>query len=177
MIQKSNTDKILEVFFKDPEKKFSLKEISKAIGLAHTSVKRELEELIKEKYLKRENEKRGKRTFPTYFANLAEKFICLKKLFNEREILESRIIELLVKKTFPNSIVLFGSYSRGEDLKNSDIDLFVESDFREMDLGVYERKLKRNINILFKRNINELKKETLNNIINGRILYGAIKIK
>jgi predicted nucleotidyltransferase len=177
MVQKSNTERTLKVFFENPEKKFNLKEVSIRLNLAHTSVKRELKLLIKENLIKKENEKRGKRNFPTYHANLNESFLSAKKISNEEEIIKSGIVEFLVKETFPNSITLFGSYSRGEDLMGSDIDLFVESSFKELDLIKFERKLKRKINLLFKKDINELKKETRNNIINGRILYGAVKIK
>lgn len=177
MLQKSNMQNILRNFFENPGKKFNLKEISTKSNLAHTSVKRELMNLVKEKIILVENEKRGKRNFPVYFANLQDKFFSSKKRFNEEEINRSEVLDFLIKETFPNSIILFGSYSRGEDQINSDIDLFVESNFKEIELKKFEKKLKRKINILFKADINELKRETLNNIINGRILYGAVKIK
>jgi predicted nucleotidyltransferase len=177
MVQKSNMERMLKVFFENPEKKFNLKEVSITLNLAHTSVKRELNGLIKDNLIKKENEKRGKRNFPIYLANLNEKFFSVKKISNEEEIIKSGIVEFLVKETLPNSIILFGSYSRGEDLIGSDVDLFVESSFKELDLIKFEKRLKRKINLLFKKDINELKKETINNIINGRILYGVVKIK
>jgi predicted nucleotidyltransferase len=177
MLQKSNIERILSLFFKEPEKEFDLKEISNKINLAHTSVKKNLNILIKEKLIIRKNKIKGKRNFPIYRANINENFVLIKKRFNEGEIIHSGLVNYLVKKTFPNLIMLFGSYSKGEDNEESDIDLFVESSFKEINLKIYETKLKRKINLLFKEDINKLKKEILNNIINGKILYGAIKLK
>ena len=90
---------------------------------------------------------------------------------------DSGVIEFLKNKIMPNSIVLFGSFSRGEDLEESDIDLFIESEIKVIDLKKFEKKLKRKINLNFNSNINNLKKPFLNNLINGIVLYGGISLK
>lgn len=177
MLQKSTLEKTLQVFFINPTKKFSLKELSEKIGIAHTSIKRELSTLSREKLISIDLEVKGKRKFPLYFANLSEKFLYLKKLYNELELKNSNLVEFLSKKFAPNSIILFGSYSRGEDSEESDIDLFVESKFEGVDLRKYEKILQRKINLLFKEDINLFKKEILNNLLNGTILYGTIRLK
>ncbi len=54
-------------------------------------------------------------------------FLLEKKLYNLREIYLSGLIDYF-KKTLSNpGIVLFGSYSMGEDIESSDIDLYVET--------------------------------------------------
>ena len=83
MLQKSNTWKILEIFFNEPTKYHYLIDISRKIKLAHTSVKDVLNELIKEELILKIVEKKGRRNFPLYKANLSEKrFKRYKRIFN-----------------------------------------------------------------------------------------------
>lgn len=177
MLQNYRTYRVLKVFFDFPLKKFSLKEISLLSKLSHPSLKPELSNLIKSEFLQKHIEIRGKRSFPLYFASENEEFKKIKKLSNEYELIYSGIIEFLKSKMMPNSIIVFGSYSRGEDLEESDIDLFVESEIKEIDLKKFEKKLKRKINLTFKEDLNKLDKNLLINIINGKILYGEIHLK
>jgi len=177
MLQNCTTYKILNVFFDDPLKKFGLKEISRVSKIAHTSVKNELKKLIRGGLIKKEIEIKGKRKFPVYFSNVNEQFTILKKISNEYLIRQSGLIEYLKKNIMPDLIVLFGSFSQGEDIKDSDIDLFIGSKPKEIDLVKFEKMLGHKINLIFKQDINLLKKEFLNNILNGTLLYGVIKIK
>jgi len=177
MLQICTIDKVLNVFLNSPSRRFNLKEISKLSGIAHTSVKNELEKLIKQKLIVKEIEIKGKRKFPVYFPNVNGRFLELKKMHNEHLIKQSGLIDYLKIKLMPNSIILFGSFSRGEDTKESDIDLFVESKPKEINLNKFEKMLNHKINLIFKSSINLLKKEFLNSILNGIILYGVVEIK
>lgn len=177
MIQNCTTYRILKVFFNYPSKKFNLKEISSICKIAHTSVKKELLDLVRKELVSKEVEKKGKRKFPLYRASLNEDFVRLKRISNEYEVFFSGIVEFIRDKLIPNSIVLFGSFSRGEDNEESDIDLFVESGIKDVDLSKFERKLKRKINLTFKNEINDLNKEFLSNVVNGIVLYGEIRLK
>ena len=76
----------------------------------------------------------------------------------------------------PDAIILFGSAAKGEDLKESDIDLFVLAEEKKLDLQKYEKLLGRKINILAEESFSKLSKELRNNIINGIILYGYLKV-
>ena len=75
----------------------------------------------------------------------------------------------------PKSIVLFGSYQRGEDIENSDIDLFIESKKEKLDINIFEKKLKRKIELHFKEDFTSYPKELKNNIINGIVLSGFLE--
>ena len=70
-------------------------------------------------------------------------------VYNISSLLESNLIKYIQEKLMPKSIVLFGSYSRGEDLEESDIDLFVECKKENIDVSGFERKLKRRIQMHF----------------------------
>ena len=176
MLQYCTTWRVLTVFFDNPLKRFGLKEISLSSGIAHTSVKNELKKLIKAELIQIEIEVRGKRKFPLYFSILENKFKNLKKINNEYSIRNCGLIKYLIEELMPNSIILFGSFSRGEDVLGSDIDLFIESLPKEVNIQKFEKKLNRKINLVFKANINYLKKEFLNNLINGVVVYGEIKL-
>ena len=54
---------------------------------------------------------------------------------------------------------LFGSYSRGEDVEESDIDLFVEAKERNLDIRRFEKALGRKMQLHFKEDINLFPKE------------------
>lgn len=178
MLQKDNRYKVLRLFFEDPYPKgigFQLREIGRKVAIAPTSVKRYLRELEKEGLItKLKHRIYG---YPIYYANRDnENFKLLKKLDNIVKIKESELLDHLLENCIPDVIILFGSASRGEDLKDSDIDLFVMSKEEKLDLGRFEKILGRKINILFNEDFNKLSKELRNNIINGIILKGYLKV-
>ena len=76
----------------------------------------------------------------------------------------------------PPCIFLFGSGAKGDYIKRSDIDLFLLSPEKEVDIIKYERKLGRKINLLCKERIPDLSPELLNNILNGIKLSGYLKL-
>ena len=176
MLQKSNMVRTIEIFFINPSKNYSLMEISKTIKLAHTSVKKNLKKLIGEGLITKSIEKKGKRKFPIYKASLDSKnFKKYKIVYNLYSLLESGLIEFVEEKLMPKSIVLFGSYSRGEDIGESDIDLFVECNKEQLDLKSFEKKLGRTIQINFREDFTLYSKELKNNIINGITLRGFLE--
>lgn len=177
MLAKDNRMKVLQVFFDNPIPKggFQLREISRIINLAPKSVKKYLEELEKEKIIIQQ--KQRVQGYPTYFANReSEYFKILKKQFTIVNLYESKIIEFIQEQCLPSAIILFGSAVRGEDIKESDIDLFVLAKEKVLNIKKYELFLKRKINLFFAEDFSKLSKELRNNIINGYIIYGYLKV-
>mgnify|MGYP001586240750 CR=1 FL=1 len=176
MLQKSNTWKILEIFFNEPTKYHYLIDISRKIKLAHTSVKDVLNELIKEELILKIVEKKGRRNFPLYKANLSEKrFKRYKRIFNIYSLLESGLIEYIEEKLSPKSVVLFGSYEHGDDDEESDIDIYLECKKEEIETEKFEKKLKRKLQLHFNERFSTYSNELKNNIINGFILSGFLE--
>lgn len=178
MLQKDNRYKILRVFFENPLPKgigFQLREISRKVKIATPSVKRYLYDLEREKLIiKTKHRIHG---YPVYYANREnENFKFLKKLDLAIVIKESGLLKYLFETCMPGVIILFGSASLGEDLKGSDIDLFVLSNKEKLNLKKFERLLNRKINLFFNNNFNKLSKELKNNILNGIILGGYLKV-
>lgn len=56
------------------------------------------------------------------------------------------------------------------------MDLFVISKEEKLDLNKFEKKLNKEINIFFSEDFDKLSKELKNNIINGIILKGYLKV-
>jgi len=167
---------VADVFFTEPTKQHYLMEISQKAGLAHTSVKKYLERMEKAGIIKETSEKKGKRSFPIYAASLENiEYKRYKRAFNLLKLEESGLIDHLKDKLMPKSIVLFGSYARGEDIEESDIDIFLECKKKELDLSKFEKQISRKIELHFKEKFKEYPAELKNNIINGIILRGYLE--
>lgn len=166
----------LEIFFISPNRKYYLMDVSRSIGLAHTSVKKNLDRLVKLGLLIESVEKRGERKFPLYIANRDNNlFKEYKIIYNLSSLFESGLIEFIEGELMPKSIVLFGSYQRGEDIEDSDIDIFVECEENELNIDKFEKKLNRKIQLHFRKNFDLYPKELKNNIINGFVLMGFLE--
>lgn len=183
MLHKYNRWKVLKVFFDDPNPKgagFQLREISRKVNLAPTSVKIYLNELSKDGrygYPLIRKSKHRVYGYPVYWANRAsELFKFFKKIDMILSIQASGLLNYLSEKCMPDVIILFGSASRGEDLMDSDVDLYLQCKERQLNLQKYERMLKRKIKILFEEKFNKLSNELRNNLLNGIILKGYLKV-
>ena len=170
---KNNTYKILELFIEFPAKDFSVRGLARNLKISHATVLKYIADLEKLSIIK----KKEATLYPTYFANTeSQKYKLYKRNWLFFKINESGLIDHLQKETLPSSIILFGSGAKATFTEKSDIDIFVEANETKLDLTKYEKKLNRKINLLFEQNINNLSKELRNNIINGVVLYGFIKI-
>lgn len=173
MITKDNTLKVMFFFFKYPERKFHLRELERLTGLSLPGVSKILKKIEKGGILESKKEKVVK----NYYSKRNEKYNQLKRAYNLYSIFSSRLLDFLKKKyEEPEAIVLFGSYSRGEDISKSDIDIaIITKKNMEPDLSVYEKKLSRKIKI-YEINIDNAEKEFLNTLSNGIVLYGYLKV-
>ncbi len=150
-----------------------MRELSRRVKLAQVSVISHLKALVKEELIIKEKEG----LYPSYRAHReAEHFKLLKKQNMQWRIYQSGLVEYLDQKLKPTCMVLFGSAARGEDTEESDLDLFVQAEERSLNLEKYEVVLRRKINILFEVDFAQLSKELRNNLINGIVLYGYLKV-
>jgi predicted nucleotidyltransferase len=105
------------------------------------------------------------------------KVMQLKRANNLKQIYESGLADFLEKEFAGASIILFGSYSRGEDIINSDIDIAVigRKD-KEVDVESYEKLLERKININIYESFKSIQKHLKENLCNGIVLYGGVEL-
>ena len=159
----------------NPTAKLRVRQIEREMKMPLPSVIRYCKELEKEEILKKESIS----GVSTYSADRAsKKFLIAKRLFNIKLIFESGLLDYIVKEYFNPVIVLFGSYSKGEDVEDSDIDLYIETPKKqEFHLQKFEKILNRKIQVFNYRNIKEVPNHHLsNNIINGTTLNNFLEV-
>lgn len=176
MLQKCSIWIIAGAFFQEPTKEHGLLELSRTTKIAHTSVKKHLETLKKEGIISEHIIKKGSRAYPLYRAEQeSNAFREYKKIYNLAELLSSGLIEFIKSNLMPKSVVLFGSYQKGEDIEGSDIDLFVETEQKNIDISRFEKRLKRRVQLHFKEDFKKYPNELKNSIINGAVLEGYLE--
>ncbi|MEK6963849.1 MAG: nucleotidyltransferase domain-containing protein [Nanoarchaeota archaeon] len=163
--------KLKELFFEHPSDEFYLRQIAKLTRIPKTTVSRLLQELLKEHLVVRKKTK----PFNHYQANTENPFyIFYKKHHLLEKLHHSGLIDYLVEKTTPKALVLFGSCAKGEYTEKSDIDLFIQSSPTPLNLKRF--KLQHEISLFFEPDLSKLSTELRNNILNGILIYGAIRI-
>lgn len=173
MLQKYSRYRILEEFFDYPRKEFYIRELSRATKIALPSVTNHLKALVSEGLVTKQKEG----LYPNFIADRENDLFKLYKKFNlMHRIHETGLLKEIYDFFVPNAIILYGSASKGEDIEESDVDFFIQAKEKKIDVSKYEKLLKRKIHLFCEENFNKLSKELRNNILNGIILKGYIKV-
>jgi predicted nucleotidyltransferase len=175
VLTKDNKIRILKLFFEGPNERLHLREVARRVGLSATGAMKILRALEKESLL----EKERAAVTVVYRGNYDnEKFIALKRALNLYSLNSSGLVSELVDFfKIPECIVIFGSYAKGEDTRESDIDIAVMTNMKEYpELGVYEVDLKRKISLHLIENIKNEEKDFINTLANGIVIYGYLEV-
>lgn len=173
MLSNDNRHRILQEFFTRPTTHFQMRELSRKTRIAQPSVINHLKALMKDELIVRE--KHG--VYPAYRANRDNLFFrLLKKQDLITRLHTTGLINYLYDTCLPDAIILFGSASLGEDTEESDIDIFLQAKRKRLDLKRYEQLFDRGISVFFEENFGKITEELKNNILNGTILRGYIKV-
>ncbi len=160
-------EKILKVFFEDPVKSFSVREVSKLTKIPRATTHKKLLDLRKSGLINKENQ-----------AVINNLFKIKKINFFVEKIIGSGLIDYLIDELNPSCIILFGSIRKGDSIKESDLDLFVETSInKKLDFKKFERKIGHKVQLFCESNIKKLQDHLFNNVINGIKLYGSFKLK
>ena len=172
MLQNYNRYKILKVFLYNSTESFRLRELSRLSKLAPLSVMNYLKEFEKSGLIK----KYKKRDIPFYQANRDnESFKLYQKISVLYELQVSGLVDYLWEKVHPEAIILYGSYTKGEAIEGSDIDIFILGKERSLDIKEFESKMNKKTHIIFEDNVKIISNELKNNLINGIVLKGYFK--
>ena len=168
----NNKQKLLKIIFENPTTKFHLRELARKTKLMPNTIINISNKLLKEKL----KIKQKRKHLVEISANIENKnFIIQKKLFNLQQIYSSEIIEFLKQEYSPKLISVIGSYSKGEDIETSDIDIvLITTNEKRQELIKFEKKLSRKIHLLL-TDYKKISKEFYTNLINGLVLYGFIE--
>lgn len=163
---------VMSLMFNYPTRKFHIREIARITGLHPNTVIKEVKELKKKGFVIVEKKKH----VVEVRANIDNSdFLWSKRIYSLSKIYESGIIGYLVSEFEPELISLIGSYSRGEDIEKSDIDLVVVSSKKNRaDIHEYEKKLGKNVHLLI-IGYKDISNEFYTNLINGVVLYGFVR--
>ena len=172
MLQNYNTYRIMRLFFDFPTRHFQLREISRLTDLGLPSVSNHLKKVQRDGLVRKE---KGS-VYSNWIASESELFKAYKRNDTLIQLVESGLIQFLVDDALPDVIVLFGSASRGEDIETSDIDLFLVASEKKLNVQRFERLFHRKIALHFEPNVAKVPKELLNNVINGIVIHGYLKV-
>ncbi len=151
---------------------FSGRKLARALKVSPTAISNSIKNL---KTLNLINVKKDFLLFITL--NLeTEKTIQIKRLINLDLFYRSGILSHLKEKLLGSTIILFGSYAFGEDIYGeSDVDIAIIGRKESiLNLKIFEKKLKRKINLNFYQDVREIPENLRYNILNGFILHGRL---
>lgn len=169
-------EEILKFLFVKSGMGFTARAIAKALKVSQTAIAKSLKGLEKEELIDVKKDKESKRLNIQLNKENSNVFH-LKRAENLKIIYESGIAEFLCENFPGTTIILYGSYSYGEDTINSDIDIaIIGTKEKEIDLLRYEKLLERRIHCNFFENFGGIHINLKNNIINGIILNGSVEL-
>ena len=181
LYEETAKSKIIEVLFRYPEKEFSLSDLAKEAGVAKANIGRILEEFSEAGLINIEKLSKIWRikANQTHWLYIRSKIV-----YNLNFVYKSGLVEFLIDFfKNPKAIVLFGSFRKGEDLSNSDMDIAIETgetkEYQIMglrELSEFEQVIGRKIQIhLFNRETIDVGEFT--NMANGILLWGFLEVK
>ena len=188
--------KVAELIFTYPNRTFHIRNMSKETGLSTTATISAINELYELEIITIEETE----LTTNFKANLdSEKYVFYKRIFNLYQLGEDYNKNFLIRELrriySPEAIVLFGSFARGEDIEESDIDLLIiskESGKENSKKGgketrkevlidnliqSYSKILNRKINLHILPSLEKSSSEFKNAVANGIVLYGYLKMR
>jgi predicted nucleotidyltransferase len=166
---------ILRLLFVKAGASLNQRAVARLLNVSPPAVKKALPKLSKEGFIivKREDSNRLAISLNRDDFRIMQ----LKRADNLRIIYESNLSVVLGKEFAGAAIILFGSYSRGEDTVNSDIDIAVVGrPDKQVDLSGFEKLLERKININFYISFDKIHKNLKENLFNGIVIGGSIEL-
>ncbi|MAH07432.1 hypothetical protein CMI38_04245 [Candidatus Pacearchaeota archaeon] len=174
---------ILRYLFAKTDITFNARTLAIKLNKTQAGIIKALPLLEKENLIKIKKDKESKR-WSISLNKDNQKSINLKRIENLRIIYESNLAEYL-RETFPGTtIILFGSYSRGEDIwtdnengHQSDIDItIIGTKQKNINLSRFEKIIERKISINFYKSFKEIHKNLKENILAGILISGNIEL-
>lgn len=180
IIKVNNTDlKILSLFTKGYNKEYYIREVEKLLDISSRTALVTLAKLEKIGVL--ESETKGKiKTYSIKKSTISREFFLLTEQYKKIQFLEkNQVIKEVLEKAeefMHGIIIIFGSYAKGIQKDDSDLDLFIVGKFEEMKIKEIGKKYGINMNIK-SYPIKIFEKEITKDILLKEIVENHILIK
>ena len=169
-------NEILRLLFINSGNSLNAHTIAQFLKVSQPAVSKALPLLEKESLIIVKKDARSKR-LSIEINRENHQIIWLKRADNLKQIYETGLVQFLYDSMPQATIILFGSYSSGEDTIKSDIDLAaINIKYKELDLKKFEQILERKIIVNSYESFKKIDTHLLNNILNGIVLKGAIDL-
>ncbi len=168
--------KILRLLFIKTGTALNQRRIARILDVSQPAVVKALPELEKLDFIQKQQDKESKR-WAIELNRENRRLIQLKRSDNLKQVYECELADFLEKEFAGATIILFGSYSKGEDTVDSDIDIAVVGrKEKTIKLDKFEKILERTIRINFYDSFRNIHKHLKENILNGIVLAGGVEL-
>ena len=140
-------ENIQELFFDYPTKRWCFEELLKEGKLSRAQTNAWLRKLTKEKFIKKIKLKGKRPYYVSNYNNVAYKN--KKRIFALNKLYQIGFLNHLYSLKKAKIIILFGSFSRCDWYKDSDVDIFIYGDPEGLNIGKYEIKLHKDIPVSY----------------------------
>ena len=177
LYQKIKQLKVLKLFIEHPHTDYYLRESARLLQMDPMTVKRALDILVTDGIILRTKE-RNQILYKAHLENPVFRF--LKIAYNLSWLEKKRVTEFLTHRmNTVSSILLFGSYAKGENDSESDIDILVISLSKNIPTAELTKLLKRDVNLIsftpaqWSQQAKTNRAFYLDVIVDGIVLYGT----
>ncbi len=176
---RESTFRVAKLIFDNPNRIFHIRLLDKETGFSTTAITQSVKELQDFRIIKVE-----KTPLTTNIqADLdSEAYRFYKIVFNLYRLKRYLFVDTLVALfDNPEAIVLFGSFAKGEDIEESDIDLLIITKQKEKEdisgfVSKCEKELNRKVNLHILPSLEKSSTEFKNAVANGIVLHGYLKV-
>lgn len=164
-----------ELFYNYPSKQWHFEELLKETKMTRPRLAYWLKHYQQQGILQR-FKPRGR--MPYYTGNFqSSAYKNSKKIYALQQFQHTGFLEHLEQLPYAKTVILFGSFSRADWHKESDLDIFIYGTPQKFQQGAYEKKMKREIQIFTCKTKEELEQYSqglLKNIMKGSIIKGTV---
>jgi DNA-binding transcriptional regulator YhcF (GntR family) len=163
-----NTQKVAREIFLKPTSERSLRELAKITGLSTATVSKMCRQLESNGIIKTRLVAKSR----LVSASLeSEDYLFFKRINNI--LLLKPVIDRL-NANHPSAIILYGSYAKGSDTEESDIDMAVIGSKTDVNFNKYEKELNRKMHLIFFPSEKQIPNNLKQNLLNGIMLKGGM---
>jgi DNA-binding MarR family transcriptional regulator len=169
-------EKILSFLFENAGENFNQRNLAKKLNVSSTAIAKSIKKLEKENLIIK-NKNPSTKIISIGLNRDNQKVIQLKRAENLKKLYESGLFDYLESNFLGGNIILFGSYSFGQDTISSDIDIaIIGNRDKELSIEKFEKILGKKIIIQFYSSFSKIHKELKENLFNGILLQGGVEL-